>query len=627
MNYVLIRSPLLPPLAHTTGLTPPPNANPLPDIFSGRVVWAKCDGYPWWPAVVFRSWSAWRRWEIPWPTSPTAKEQRRALNNPNCRSISSRGLPNPAPGYMILYFHGPRVWYGVLLNDPSRVRYFAHVPKVDPRSIVSSHSSSSSSSSSGGGGDRRMIAGSATSVRVKGSKKWVSFAISKDFGAPYGVHKGSVTRYDEASRLYNIFYASDGDSETMDHRTMMRHRPRRVVKSETKAIAPRPSPKRPPPKMQSPKKPASKRPPPKKRARGGKKHTAATAPAAAVIKAEHRLAGVSPVVAGVVFTSKFVGVCWDKQKHTWKSSITISGKHLHLGHYTDTREAAIAYDCAARKHRGKRAKCNFKEGTTVADIAPVASSAKHNPASKVKGRGRGKKDDSSPTRPPSPRESHFLLRKRKTSSSDKPARAASSAGGRSSSSATPMVVEEVAAPKSKVVSRGARGKSDGSKARRMSASSSKSAAATPMMSVKEVTAPEDCAACSGKHRAHTCEKSSDAQPSGGGVLGLLGLAVESAAAAMSANIATTQSASSAAAGLLHSNNIDAGALLASSSVGGRAAPIADSSTKSRRLVVGTRVKALFDETDWWPGTVIFVFPDEQAGSLGGGGEAASRGAH
>lgn len=42
-------------------------------------------------------------------------------------------------------------------------------------------------------------------------------------------------------------------------------------------------------------------------------------------------------------TSKFVGVCWNKQKNKWQAAIEINNKSIHLGYFTIEKEAAEAY--------------------------------------------------------------------------------------------------------------------------------------------------------------------------------------------------------------------------------------------------------------------------------------------
>jgi len=42
-------------------------------------------------------------------------------------------------------------------------------------------------------------------------------------------------------------------------------------------------------------------------------------------------------------SSKYTGVCWDKQSNKWKSSIRINGKSKHLGLFDAEEAAAAAY--------------------------------------------------------------------------------------------------------------------------------------------------------------------------------------------------------------------------------------------------------------------------------------------
>jgi hypothetical protein len=42
-------------------------------------------------------------------------------------------------------------------------------------------------------------------------------------------------------------------------------------------------------------------------------------------------------------SSKYVGVCWDKNRKKWKSAITIDGKYKYLGLFTDELEASQVY--------------------------------------------------------------------------------------------------------------------------------------------------------------------------------------------------------------------------------------------------------------------------------------------
>ena len=64
--------------------------------------------------------------------------------------------------------------------------------------------------------------------------------------------------------------------------------------------------------------------------------------------------------AGASKTSRFVGVCWDKQIKKWKANIKHKQKKIHLGVFCDEIEAAKAYDKAALKYHKDKAKFNFK---------------------------------------------------------------------------------------------------------------------------------------------------------------------------------------------------------------------------------------------------------------------------
>lgn len=55
-------------------------------------------------------------------------------------------------------------------------------------------------------------------------------------------------------------------------------------------------------------------------------------------------------------TSRFKGVCWNGSR--WQAGIKVQGKSIHLGVYRDEKDAAAAYDEAARKHFGEFAHTN-----------------------------------------------------------------------------------------------------------------------------------------------------------------------------------------------------------------------------------------------------------------------------
>jgi hypothetical protein len=57
--------------------------------------------------------------------------------------------------------------------------------------------------------------------------------------------------------------------------------------------------------------------------------------------------------------SQYKGVSWDSFRRLWRASITIHHMSKHLGRFQDEREAALAYDAAARAAFGNFALCNF----------------------------------------------------------------------------------------------------------------------------------------------------------------------------------------------------------------------------------------------------------------------------
>ncbi len=58
-------------------------------------------------------------------------------------------------------------------------------------------------------------------------------------------------------------------------------------------------------------------------------------------------------------SSRFRGVCRDKRRRCWRASIRVARRLLHLGLFDDENKAARAYDRAAEKWHGHKARLNF----------------------------------------------------------------------------------------------------------------------------------------------------------------------------------------------------------------------------------------------------------------------------
>jgi hypothetical protein len=54
----------------------------------------------------------------------------------------------------------------------------------------------------------------------------------------------------------------------------------------------------------------------------------------------------------------YTGVSFHKPSGRWFARITLNGKTRHLGYFDTDRDAASAYNQAARRHHGKHAKLN-----------------------------------------------------------------------------------------------------------------------------------------------------------------------------------------------------------------------------------------------------------------------------
>lgn len=60
-------------------------------------------------------------------------------------------------------------------------------------------------------------------------------------------------------------------------------------------------------------------------------------------------------------TSRYVGVCWDKNRNKWKADIYVNKKLLYLGRFLNEEDAAMAYDIVAKKEFGEFANLNFNK--------------------------------------------------------------------------------------------------------------------------------------------------------------------------------------------------------------------------------------------------------------------------
>jgi hypothetical protein len=62
-------------------------------------------------------------------------------------------------------------------------------------------------------------------------------------------------------------------------------------------------------------------------------------------------------------TSKYKGVCKEKNSRKWRARICCNGKNEHLGFFENEEDAARAYDEAAKKYFGEFAVLNFNDNS------------------------------------------------------------------------------------------------------------------------------------------------------------------------------------------------------------------------------------------------------------------------
>jgi DNA-binding transcriptional MerR regulator len=72
--------------------------------------------------------------------------------------------------------------------------------------------------------------------------------------------------------------------------------------------------------------------------------------------------GKQTAYGGRPCSSRFKGVCWDKQTGKWRASIVLDGRTIQLGRHHDEVAAAEAYDEAAKELFGEQARLNFPDG-------------------------------------------------------------------------------------------------------------------------------------------------------------------------------------------------------------------------------------------------------------------------
>ncbi|KAG2485674.1 hypothetical protein HYH03_015646 [Edaphochlamys debaryana] len=79
-------------------------------------------------------------------------------------------------------------------------------------------------------------------------------------------------------------------------------------------------------------------------------------------------------------SSSFRGVGWHKGRGKWTVRIRADGKHLNMGSFADQREAARAYDAAALKYHGAKARLNFPDEAPPPLLPATAADPAANPA-------------------------------------------------------------------------------------------------------------------------------------------------------------------------------------------------------------------------------------------------------
>jgi len=58
-------------------------------------------------------------------------------------------------------------------------------------------------------------------------------------------------------------------------------------------------------------------------------------------------------------TSRYKGVCWEKESKKWRALITHKGRRISIGRFKNEIDAAFAYDKVAKELNGQYAWLNF----------------------------------------------------------------------------------------------------------------------------------------------------------------------------------------------------------------------------------------------------------------------------
>ncbi|GMH36262.1 hypothetical protein BSKO_04130 [Bryopsis sp. KO-2023] len=98
--------------------------------------------------------------------------------------------------------------------------------------------------------------------------------------------------------------------------------------------------------------------------------------------------------AGKKLSSRFRGVCWNKKNKRWQAAINSAGKYLYLGSYLSEDDAAKAFDGAAIRIRGRKARINFKFDDYLEDLEVYKRSQQANYSDGV---GQGDRQPIGPT--------------------------------------------------------------------------------------------------------------------------------------------------------------------------------------------------------------------------------------